>query len=73
MQQMPVFALVTLIALGLSLMLIKPLNAMLLGDKYAENLGINTRRVRNYLLFLTADHGAVHNGNFLNSHKLPGG
>lgn len=53
MQQMPVFALVTLIALGLSLMLIKPLNAMLLGDKYAENLGINTRRVRNYLLFLT--------------------
>ena len=27
----------------------------------------------NYLLFLTADHGAVHNGNFLNSHKLPGG
>ena len=27
----------------------------------------------NYLLFLTADHGAVHNGNFLNSHNLPGG
>ena len=27
----------------------------------------------NYLLFLTADHGAVHNGNFLNEHKLPGG
>ena len=27
----------------------------------------------NYLLFLTADHGAVHNGNFMNEHKLPGG
>ena len=27
----------------------------------------------NYLLFLSADHGAVHNGNFLNSHHLPGG
>lgn len=27
----------------------------------------------NYLLFLTADHGAVHNGNFLNEHKMPGG
>ena len=27
----------------------------------------------NYLFFLTADHGAVHNGNFLNAHKLPGG
>ena len=26
-----------------------------------------------YLLFLTADHGAVHNGNFMNAHKLPGG
>ena len=27
----------------------------------------------NYLLFLTADHGAVHNNNFMNDHKLPGG
>ncbi len=27
----------------------------------------------NYLLFLTADHGAVHNGNFMNQHHLPGG
>lgn len=27
----------------------------------------------NYLLFLTADHGAVHNGNFLNEHHMPGG
>ena len=27
----------------------------------------------NYLLFLTADHGAIHNGNFMNAHKLPGG
>jgi len=26
-----------------------------------------------YLLFLTADHGAVHNGNFMNAHRLPGG
>ncbi len=27
----------------------------------------------NYLLFLSADHGAAHNPNFLNNHKLPGG
>ena len=27
----------------------------------------------NYLLFLSADHGAVHNGNYMNSHRLPGG
>ena len=26
-----------------------------------------------YLVFLTADHGAVHNGNFMNAHHLPGG
>lgn len=27
----------------------------------------------NYLLFLTADHGAVHNYNFMNKHNIPGG
>lgn len=27
----------------------------------------------NYLLFLTADHGAAHNYNFLKEHNLPGG
>lgn len=27
----------------------------------------------NYLLFLTADHGAVHNPNYLKDHKLPAG
>ena len=53
MQQMPVFAFISLVALALSLMLIKPLNALLLGEKYAENLGVNIHRVRNYLLFLT--------------------
>jgi iron complex transport system permease protein len=36
-----------------SLMLIKPLNALLLGDRYAENLGINLLRVRNWLLVVT--------------------
>jgi arylsulfatase A-like enzyme len=27
----------------------------------------------NYLLFLTADHGAAHNWKFMNEHRLPGG
>ena len=53
MEQMPAFASISMAALGLSLLLIKPLNALLLGEQYAENLGINLRRVRNYLLFLT--------------------
>ena len=35
---------------SMAVMLIKPLNAMLLGPRYAENLGINIRRVRNVLL-----------------------
>jgi iron complex transport system permease protein len=33
--------------------LVKPLNALLLGEQYAENLGVNTQRVRNYLLIVT--------------------
>ena len=33
--------------------LVKPLNALLLGEQYAENLGFNTQRVRNQLLFVT--------------------
>ena len=33
--------------------MIKPLNALLLGIRYAENLGVNIRRVRNWLLIAT--------------------
>jgi iron complex transport system permease protein len=33
--------------------LIKPLNALLLGEQYAENLGVNTIHVRNWLLVVT--------------------
>lgn len=53
MQQMPAFASVTLLGLLGALLLIKPLNALLLGDRYAENLGINIRAVRNWLLVIT--------------------
>jgi iron complex transport system permease protein len=53
MRQMPLFAVVVLIGLFLSVLLIKPLNALLLGERYAENLGVNTWRVRNYLLVIT--------------------
>ena len=50
---MPVFAGVTLFGLLGALLLIKPLNALLLGDRYAENLGVNILRVRNWLLIVT--------------------
>lgn len=53
LQQMPAFALVTIAGLFGSLLLIKPLNALLLGERYAENLGVNVRRVRNWLLVVT--------------------
>ena len=53
MSQMPVFSLTTLVGLFASMTLVKPLNALLLGEQYAENLGFNTQRVRNQLLFVT--------------------
>lgn len=37
----------------LSVLLIKPLNALLLGDNYARNLGISIRRTRTFLLLTT--------------------
>ncbi|MGL5271876.1 MAG: iron chelate uptake ABC transporter family permease subunit, partial [Phocaeicola sp.] len=53
LQQLPYFSLFTLAGLLLSMLLIKPLNAMLLGVRYAENLGVNIRRTRNILLITT--------------------
>ena len=53
MSQIPLFTIVSLIGLGCSILLIKPLNAVLLGEQYAENLGINTLRLRNLLLLVT--------------------
>ena len=53
MAQMPLFASVTIIGLVCALLLIKPLNAVLLGEQYAENLGINTIKLRNCLLLVT--------------------
>lgn len=44
---------ITLAALVLSLLMVKPLNLLSLGDNYARNLGLNTRRARNYALLLT--------------------
>lgn len=59
MQQMPVFAFVSILGLFGSLLLIKPLNALLLGEQYAENLGVDTHSVRNRLLLITGILSAV--------------
>ena len=53
MDNMPVFVIVTLVGLMGALLLIKPLNALMLGDRYAENLGVNILQVRNWLLIVT--------------------
>lgn len=41
------------VGIVLSLLLVKPLNALLLGENYATNLGINVARTRTLLLFTT--------------------
>ena len=51
--QLPLFALLVLVGLIVSICLIKPLNALLLGERYAENLGIHIRRTRLLLLLST--------------------
>ena len=53
MTNMPVFASVTIIGILGALVLVKPLNALMLGEQYAENLGVNIIRVRNWLLIVT--------------------
>ena len=51
--QLPVFCVIITICLVLALLMVKPLNALLLGSRYAENLGVNIRTTRNTLLLVT--------------------
>lgn len=59
LKMLPTFSVITLITLAVSLALVKPLNALVLGDRYAENLGVNIIRVRNWLLLVTGVLTAV--------------
>lgn len=59
MEHIPVFVCIVSIGIFCSLLLMKPLNALLLGPQYAESLGINTHRVRNYLLVVTGLLAAI--------------
>lgn len=59
MTQLPVFAVIILLSLLWAALMVKPLNAMLLGERYAENLGVNIRKVRNQLLMVTGVLTAV--------------
>ena len=59
LQQLPLFVTFACVALGFSLLMMKPLNALLLGNSYAANLGVKTKRVRALLLMLTGFLTAV--------------
>lgn len=52
-EQLPYFALFSLCGLFIALLLIKPLNALLLGEMYAANLGVKIKRTRFLILFCT--------------------
>ena len=53
MQEVRWFVPLAILGLLVSLLMVKPLNAMLLGEQYAENLGFNIRRLRLVLLLVT--------------------
>ena len=50
MAQMPWFAVPLLLLLAVALLMMKPLNALLLGDDYASNLGVDVMKSRVVLL-----------------------
>ena len=56
---LPWFAALILLGIGLSLLLIKPLNALLLGEQYAQNLGFRIHRLRWGILLLVGMLTAV--------------
>lgn len=47
-------AIVTCIGISLSFLVIKPLDALLLGERYASSLGVNFKRTRYIILFATS-------------------
>ena len=53
LDRLPLFSILILVSLLLSFMLVKPLNALLLGARYAENLGVSIKATRNKLLLLS--------------------
>ena len=59
LDMLPFFSIVALSGLAMAVLCIKPLNALLLGEKYAANLGVNIRLSRMSLLVCTGLMTAV--------------
>jgi iron complex transport system permease protein len=52
-ERLPFFVVCSIVGLFISILLIKPLNALLLGEMYAANLGIKVKRTRIVILLCT--------------------
>lgn len=59
MERLPIFAGMLSIGLVMAMLMMKPLDALLLGDRYAQNLGVKTTRIRHMLLLATGLLSAV--------------
>ena len=53
MDKMPVFCMIAIPSLIGAILLIKPLNALLLGNRYAESMGLNITYTRNLILLIS--------------------
>lgn len=58
-ERLPVFIGLVSIGLVMALLMMKPLDALLLGDRYAQNLGVDTTRTRHTLLLATGLLSAI--------------
>lgn len=53
MDRLPLYCILLTAGLAGAALLVKPLDAILLGERYAANLGVNVHRTRNWLLLCT--------------------
>lgn len=53
LQQLPAMALLSALALVAAIVLVKPLDALLLGERYAQSMGYNIKRLRLALLIVS--------------------
>lgn len=53
LSHLPTYTFIILICLAIALLMVKPLNQLMLGEQYAEGLGLNVRRFRIQLLMVT--------------------
>lgn len=52
-ERLAVFSVVVAVVALLSALFVKPLDCLLLGDRYAESMGVNVRRLRNFLMMIS--------------------